>query len=67
MTNQTDPKEPTEPTSPRPPAKRERPSPPLTREEQIDYFRRAAESDAALRKLFAKSSAVAAPVAALWG
>jgi hypothetical protein len=67
MTNQTEPKEPTrEPTGPRPEPK-QKPARPMTREEEIDYFRRAAESDIALRELFAKSAAVAAPAAALWG
>lgn len=36
-------------------------------EEEVEYFRRAAEIDIALRELFARSAAVAAPVAALWG
>ncbi|MCC6603075.1 MAG: hypothetical protein IT327_07690 [Anaerolineae bacterium] len=68
MTNQTEPKEPTEqPTSPPPKPERKRPSRQLTREEEIDYFRKAAESDIALRELFARSAAVAAPAAALWG
>lgn len=67
MTNQTEPKEPTkEPTSPQPEPDK-KPTRPMTREEEIDYFRRAAESDIALRELFARSAAVAAPVAALWG
>lgn len=67
MTNQTEPKEPTkEPTGPRPEPDK-RPIRPMTREEEIDYFRKAAESDIALRELFARSAAVAAPVGALWG
>jgi len=72
MTNQTEPKEPTkepteQPASPPPKPERKRPSRQLTREEEIDYFRRAAESDIALRELFAKCAATAAPVGALWG
>lgn len=64
MTNQTEPKEPTkEPTGPQPEPEKKRPS----REEQEEYFRKAAESDIALRELFARSAAVAAPAAALWG
>ena len=64
MTNQTEPKEPTkEPTGPRPEPEKKRPS----REEQEEYFRKAAEQDIALRELFAKSAAVAVPAAALWG
>lgn len=68
MTNHTEPKEPTkepteQPASPQPPPERKRPS----REEEIDYFRKAAEQDIAVRELFAKSAAVAAPVGALWG
>lgn len=63
MTNQTEPKEPKEPTGPRPEPAKKRPS----REEQEEYFRKAAESDIAVRDLFAKSCAVAAPASALWG
>lgn len=67
MTNQN-PKEPTRPlTNPQPEPEKKRPLPPLTREEEIDYFRRAAESDIALRELFAKSAVVGAPAAAFWG
>lgn len=66
MTNQN-PKGPAHPpTNPRPEPEK-KPARPMTREEEIDYFRRAAESDIALRELFAKSAVVAAPAAALWG